>query len=344
MYIPIEYKDLEKLDEYLLIDVRTPSEYGEATINDAINLPIFNDEERELIGTIYVQESVEKAKKIGVEIASKKLPEIYQKILEMKQNHQKIIFFCARGGMRSGVLTSIVSEMGIDVTKLQGGYKAYRNFVVSQLPKLNEEVDYIVLHGNTGVGKTEILKKLKINGYNVLDLEGDANHRGSLLGHVGLGKTNSQKQFESNVFHALSNTKGNYVFVEAESSRIGSVSVPKYILDKMKLGKHIYLDAGIDFRTNVILNEYTRDSDTNSEIVKCLEKLNKYISNENIERYKMMINNNNYEDVSKELMVNYYDPLYSKSAKRYEYELEIYIDNFEDVVKQIEEYYEELER
>ncbi|WP_010292506.1 rhodanese-like domain-containing protein [Clostridium senegalense] len=156
MFQTTEYKELK--GDYVLVDVRSPLEYKENTIPGAVNIPLFNDEERALVGTIYKQESTEKAKKIGMEIVSKKLPSIYDEFLKLEKKHKKIVLFCARGGMRSGSLVALLSSLGMRVEKIKGGYKSYRGYVLEELPKLNEQVKYIVLHGNTGVGKTEILK------------------------------------------------------------------------------------------------------------------------------------------------------------------------------------------
>jgi tRNA 2-selenouridine synthase len=337
MYPSIKYKDVK--NDYLIIDVRSPGEHKESTINGAINIPIFNDEERCEIGTVYVNESKAKAKKMGVRYASNRLPEIYEEILKYKDSYEKIVLFCARGGMRSTVISGFLSSMGLNVVKLEGGYKAYRNFVINKLVEVNECKEYIVLHGNTGVGKTEILKKLKSKGYSILDLEGAANHRGSIVGHVGLGDTNNQKQFESNLFHELNDSKERYVFIEAESSKIGKVTVPKYILNKMKEGIHIYVDAPIEFRVNLIVNEYLKKINAKTEIIESLVKFSNYISKHDIETYREMLVNNEFNEVTKNLMVKYYDPLYLKSAKSYLYDLKIFINSIEEAANSIEKEY-----
>ena len=252
----IEYGEIQ--GNYILVDVRSPGEFEEATIKGAINIPLFDDEERKIIGTVYTRESVEKAKRIGLEVASKKLLHIYDEIKELNKQYDKIVLFCARGGMRSGVLGMLLSSLGVNTERINEGYKGYRKFVIENLPQLNDKVKYIVLHGNTGVGKTEILKQLECDGFDVLDLEGFANHRGSLLGTVGLGKGTSQKEFESKIYHMLKGSKSSYVFIEAESKRIGNSIIPDFIFEKMKSGIHIFVDADIDFRTDLIIKEYTK--------------------------------------------------------------------------------------
>ncbi|MGL4731952.1 MAG: tRNA 2-selenouridine(34) synthase MnmH [Clostridium sp.] len=336
MFQTIEYNDLK--GNYVLVDVRSPLEYMEDTIPGAVNIPLFDDEERALVGTIYKQESTEKAKRVGMEIVSKKLPKIYSEFLKLEKEYRKIVLFCARGGMRSGSLAALLSSLGMRVERIKNGYKGYRSWVLEQTPLVNEQVTYVVLHGNTGVGKTEILKKIKEDGYDILDLEGLANHRGSILGAVGLGNVNSQKKFESLILHNLKNRKGKFIFIEAESKRIGRVTIPECIHKSMKQGIHVFVDANLDFRCNLIINEYTKSENANEEICDSIIKIKKILSKEKLDEYCNRVRNNDYEDVVKELMVKYYDPMYMHSANQYEYELKINVENIELAAKQLENF------
>jgi tRNA 2-selenouridine synthase len=321
----IDYQSVEK-EECCLIDVRSPKEYEEATIPGAVNIPIFDNEERHKIGFVYVNESVEKAKKMGVEAVSKKLPQIYEEVHALDKQHKKLVFFCARGGMRSSSLCSLLCTLGINAFRLNGGYKGYRKFINEALPKVNEGVNYIVLHGNTGVGKTEILKELENRGHDVLDLEYAANHRGSLLGNVGLGAPRSQKAFESIVFEVLSKRKSDIVFVEAESKRIGNVIIPDFIHKSMVKGTHILIEAEVEFRARLLTAEYTKEEQAKEEISECLNSLGKYISDENISRYTNMVAQDDFEEVAEELMVKYYDPMYLSEIRKYKYDLTVNVE------------------
>jgi len=334
MFKNINFSDLD--ERHILIDVRSPGEYKEATIPGAVNIPIFNDEERKDIGYTYVNESVEKAKKLGVEAVSRKLPKLFEEFLELDKKYDRLVLFCARGGMRSSSLCSLLSSLGLDAYKLNNGYKGYRKFINDELPRLNSEIKYIVLHGTTGVGKTEILKRLGERGHDVLDLEEAANHRGSLLGSVGLGKPNSQKQFEALVYEVLRDRKSNYVFVEGESKRIGNIVIPNFIYKSMEKGVHILVDADLDFRTKLIIEEYTKHSSSEEEILMALEALGKYISGKNIERYKELTIKGEYETVVEELMVKYYDPMYLNGINKYEYDYKLKVDNIEGACELIE--------
>lgn len=310
----IEYSQIEKNDienKYVLIDLRSPKEFLSSTIPGAVNVPLFTDEQRELIGTVYVRESIEKAKKIGVETASKNLPVMYDKINELAKKYKELIFFCARGGMRSSSVVALVGALGVRAFKLNNGYKGYRAYINEKLPCTVSDVKFIIIHGNTGVGKTNILKRLEEQGHDILDLEGYANHRGSLLGSVGLGEQNSQKQFESLVYDKLKNRKSNIVFVEGESRKIGKVIIPNCIFDAMKKGEHIKLTADINLRIKNILADYVQNN--NLELIESLNKLRKYISEKNIDKYVDEINKQNYEYVIRELMIKYYDPMYENN-------------------------------
>jgi tRNA 2-selenouridine synthase len=337
----IEYGEIN--GKCILVDVRSPGEFQEATIKGAVNIPLFSDEERKIIGTVYTRESVEKAKRIGLEVASKKLLHIYDEIKDLEKKHGRVILFCARGGMRSGVLGMLLCTLGVNVERISEGYKGYRKFINENLSLLNDKVQYIVLHGNTGVGKTEILKQLECDGFDVLDLEGFANHRGSLLGTVGLGKTTSQKEFESKIYHMLKECKSSYVFIEAESKRIGNAIIPDFIFSKMKSGIHIFVDADIEFRTDIIIKEYTKQENCNEEIIDCLVRLGKYIGEKNVERYSQLVLNSEYEIVVSELMIKHYDPMYTHASDKYDYKLKVQVTDIKTATKEIEKWLKDIE-
>lgn len=327
MFKSINYSDLK--GNFVLIDVRSPKEYEKATIPGAINIPIFDDEERKEIGYVYINENVDKAKYLGVRAVSKKLPNIFSKLNDLDKKYDKLVLFCARGGMRSSSLCGLLTTLGLNTFKLSGGYKAYRGYINEMLPKENEKVTYVVIHGKTGVGKTNLLNCLKKNGMDILDLEEAANHRGSLLGNVGLRGERSQKLFESIIYNSLTKRKSNYIFVEGESKRIGNIIIPEFIYNSMEKGIHILVDADIEQRCELIIEEYTRKENAKEDILKSLDLLSKYISKKNIDSYKEMIANEQYYQVAKELMLKYYDPMYINGIKKYNYELQLNIIDIE---------------
>lgn len=318
MFKEISYGELLDIKNYVLIDVRTPSEYKISTIANAINIPIFTDTQREIIGTTYKHIGVEEAKILGVQYVSEKLVDLYKQYKEVS-NKKQIAIFCARGGMRSGVIGQTLSALGMPILKIQHGYKGYRAFLNEHLPKIISEIEFVTLYGKTGTGKTNILSSLKQKGANILDLEKSANHRGSLLGSIGLNAQNSQKQFEALVFDTLIKRTSNIVFTEGESKRIGNVVMPNYLFDKINTGKKILIDSPIEHRVKNIRDEYLKDGFDKEEIKNAIRKLNKYVNNNIIENYISLLDNDNYDAVIKELMVNYYDNNYACSKKTFDY-------------------------
>ncbi len=328
MLLPIEFEKLNEKD-CLFLDVRSPAEHEEATIYGAVNLALFNDEERKIIGTMYKHDSPEDAKEHGVEIVSQKLPKLYKEIIRLrKETGKKIVLFCARGGMRSTSLALLLNGLGEKVYYLKDGYKGYRKAVIRGIEAHSQDVRFIVLHGRTGVGKTKILDELTDLGMDVLDLEGGANHRGSLLGGVGLGEQPSTKSFESYIFHTLKNRKSKYIFVEAESRRIGKLFVPKCVKDQMALGYQVLIDADIDFRAKHLISEYTDLEPGNTELLEAIDRIRRYMGNEPVEHLQELVKDGDFVTVAKELMVNYYDPMYDHSIKKYDFDKTIQVDTF----------------
>ena len=336
MYKTMEYMNIDIDGDYVFVDVRSNGEYGKFTIPGAVNIPIFNNEERSIIGTIYKNESIDKAKKAGIQMISSKLLELYEKFSELKSNYKEVIIFCERGGMRSSSLWSLFNSIGLRTIKLEGGYKGYRAAINENLPKIIEEVTFIMLHGHTGTGKTELLHQLEQRGLDVLDLEGYANHRGSLLGDVGLPGKVSQKKFDALVFEKLRRRKSDYILIEAESGRIGNVIIPKFMHNKMKLGIHLMVEGSLDARAKRIVNEYIVNDNSKQEILDALDRLGKYMGNKKTEHIRELVQKEDYLEASRELMVIHYDPLYSSGQQRYEFGLTVNSDYIEAAADSIE--------
>lgn len=318
MFKTMKYSEIEEnshKEDYIFIDLRSESEYKDETILGAINIPILNDEERKKVGRSYKKESVENAKLLGLEFVGKKLPHMYKEISALNEKDKTLVFFCSRGGYRSSSIVSLLSAIGTHSIKLEDGYKGYRHHIVEKLPSLVEDIEFVVLYGNTGTGKTEILKYLREEGADVLDLEGAANHRGSILGSVGLGEQNSQKMFESILYHTLKDRKNDIVFTEGESKRIGRDVIPKYIFSKIKNGIHINITSPIEYRIETILKDYVHGTD--DELIEAIICLEKRLGKTKVKKYISMIKKDNYKEVIRELMVNYYDPLYENNTRKF---------------------------
>lgn len=335
----VSYEEVK--DKAVFIDVRSPGEFAEGSIYGAINIPILDDDERKIVGTTYTQDSKIEAKRLGIKFVSPKLPRIFDQIIELKKREQFLVVYCARGGYRSSAFASIFSAIGVNLFKLTDGYKGYRKYILENMPKLNEDITYIVIHGNTGVGKTDILYELKEVGLDILDLEGAANHRGSLLGSIGIGQCNPQKVFEADIFNQLVNIKSKYVFIEAESKKIGNAVIPDCIFNKMKSGLHINVDASVDYRVKSLKKDYILNENWIGESIKAVDLLRKYISNEKVDYLQDILRQGNFEEVCKELMVNYYDPMYMHKANEYDYAGKFVAENSaKETALEIKEWFE----
>ncbi|MFN5828613.1 MAG: tRNA 2-selenouridine(34) synthase MnmH, partial [Rhodobacterales bacterium] len=205
-----------------VIDVRAPAEWAEDHIPGAVNLPVLDDAERARVGTIYKRENPFRARKVGAALVARNAAAHLEGPLADKPGGWRPLVYCWRGGQRSGSFASILSQIGWRVETVAGGYKTYRSLVVQALYDAPVPSRVIVLDGNTGTAKTELLALMAERGVQVIDLEGLANHRGSLFGGRAGGQP-SQKGFESRLAMALAALDPTRpLVVEAESSKIGT--------------------------------------------------------------------------------------------------------------------------
>lgn len=332
----IKYENLNQ--SVVLIDVRTPQEYAEGTIGEAVNVPLYLDDQRIVVGTAYKQESPEVAKRIAMKYVSERLPEIYDAILELEKEEKPLVLFCARGGMRSQSLYQLLKSLGHEVWVIEGGYKAYRHVVIEETIRLSEEKTFVVLHGNTGVGKTYILNALTNFGEPVIDIEGLAKHRGSMLGRVGLMPQPTQKTFEHLIYEALKNQAEKYVFVEAESKRLGRNTIPDCLLYAMKSGKHLWIEATLEQRSNILVHEYMAEESHKEAICEVLEMFRKHVGNESVETMRLDVLSGKGHETAKILMEQYYDPKYEFTSNQYAYDWKFKLDTPETTAKAIAEW------
>lgn len=335
----INYSDIINENNYILIDVRTQNEFQLETIPGAINIPVLLDEERVDVGTAYKQVSKEKAKELGITFISKRLPEIFGQINDLSKRYKKLIFFCARGGMRSGSMASLFSSLGYKCYKLTGGFKEYRKFLSEDLLRVNQGIKYFVIHGKTGSGKTKILQRLYEKGYSVLDLEKYADHKGSFFGGLCEKRVQSQKRFEAEIYEYLRKKSDNYIFVESESKRIGNVYIPEVVHQAMHEGHHMLVSTSMKKRTEIIMEDYSEAS--KEEVLKCINLFTRYIGKEKIVYYKHLVEKGMYSQLAVEFMENYYDPLYEKSIKNRDFDISLFYEDFDDVENKILEFLHE---
>ncbi|RDI45661.1 tRNA 2-selenouridine(34) synthase MnmH [Falsibacillus pallidus] len=330
-----ELLEARKNKKITLIDVRSPSEYKTATIPGSINIPIFTDEERGEIGTIYKQVNVEAAKERGLEIVSAKLPQFIKEFSMLEGDR---VVFCWRGGMRSKTSATVVDLMGIPVSRLQGGVRSYRRWVVKALEESNFTQDAFVLNGYTGSGKTTILRRLKKQGFPVLDLEQMANHRGSIFGQIGL-TPNNQKMFEALLIEEMQGLENSpYFLIEAESQRIGKIMLPQWIMDKKENGIQFFIDMPLEIRALNILEEY-RPWEHAEECMISFQKIKRRIHTPIAAQIEKDLELGRYESAVQMLLAYYYDPRYEHTASQYpkEKQMRLKVSNIEEAANAIRE-------
>jgi tRNA 2-selenouridine synthase len=302
------------LDGLNIIDVRSPSEYLHDHIPGAVNIPLLDDEERRLVGICYKEQGPKVARLLGVDLVSPKLPQFIREFLEIKQNNRMTIAYCWRGGLRSNSAAGLVRLAGMQVFTIIGGWKSYRTVVSGFLENFPPEYRFLNLYGPTGSAKTEILRMLKKDGLNVLDLEKAAAHKGSSFGEVDEPDfvNVTQKNFESAVWHEFYKGKGSLYLVEGESQKIGRVSVPCAVFERMMSGISVVAETSLDFRIAFTVENYKPDRYID-EIRRSLGRLNKYIGNAKVAELSALLDRKDYETFTRRLLVEYYDPMYFRS-------------------------------
>lgn len=341
----IGYKDLLEEKNYILIDVRSPKEHKESKIPGSINIPVLLDEERAMVGTAYTKESQEKAQLLGIESIKKRLDQIVEEVEELKGKYSKLIFLCARGGMRSGAMTAFFRHHGLDALRLKGGYKSYRDFVINHLEEAVKGVHLVILHGKTGCGKTKILEGLEKEGIQVIDLEGKAKNRGSHFGHIGIVQDQTQKNFEGLLYHRLINRKDNIFVIEGESRKIGPIHIPESFWNLMKEGTKVSVEAPVEMRLDIIMEDYTEAEELKERLLEVAEKLKRYMDGRVYRRFLENVEKKEIREAAREIMINYYDPMYNKSLTRHDYYDKLNITSVEDGIikakKVVEKIYKE---
>jgi tRNA 2-selenouridine synthase len=310
-----------------IIDVRSPLEYEEDHIIGSINCPVLYDQERIIVGTIYKKESTFRAKIIGSSLTARNIAKhIEEKFINQKGSWQPLIY-CWRGGQRSKAFSLILSEVGWRTFQLEGGYKKYRNEVISFLNKVGSKLKIILISGKTGSAKTKILQNIKLQGGQILDLENLANHKGSLLGKIPNLKQPSQKLFESKLYHQIKQLDlRRNVYIEAESSKIGNIHIPKTLWAKMIVSPRIEIKADIELRSSFLLNDYKYMCE-NPELIKpIIYGLKNRLSKKLINDWMELITKKLWLDLTKSFLENHYDPSYSSNT----------IKNDRKVIKEIQ--------
>jgi len=303
---------LAEFDE--IIDVRSEGEFAEDHIPGAVNLPILNNAERAQVGTIYKQVSSFDAKKIGAALVSANIARHLQGPLQERPRGWRPLVYCWRGGGRSGALAHVLNQIGWRAGRLDGGYKAYRRAVIDDLLTLPSRFQWRVVCGMTGTGKSRLLRALRDQGAQVLDLEELAAHRGSVLGNLPDAPQPPQKLFESRVWHALRQfDSGRPVFVESESKKIGNLRVPVTLIDAMWQSHCVVVDASMAVRVALLKEEYAHflgDAELLNVQLDCLRPLH---GSAVINNWQRMGRNGAWDQLTEALLEKHYDPAYTRA-------------------------------
>ena len=298
-----------------IIDVRSPLEFAEDHIVGAINCPVLSDLERQKVGTIYKKESSFKAKIIGSSLTAKNIAfHIENNFMEKKGSWQPLIY-CWRGGQRSKAFSIVLSEVGWRTNQLKGGYKEYRNQVINFLDNIGPKLKITLISGKTGSAKTKILKSIENEGGQILDLEGLANHKGSLLGKIPDLIQPSQKFFESLIFNKIQNLNlKDKIYIEAESSKIGNIHIPKSIWKKMIKSPRIEISANVELRAKFLVSDYDYMCNNPTLINPIIKGLKNRLSKKLFDEWTNLIDKKKWFDLTKSFLENHYDPSYSSNT------------------------------
>ncbi|WP_018612009.1 tRNA 2-selenouridine(34) synthase MnmH [Segetibacter koreensis] len=312
----------ELAGNYPVLDVRSPGEYEHAHIPGAYSLPLFSDEERKVVGTAYKQESKQKAIKKGLQYFGVKMVQMVDEAERIFESHKAkkaseqsrekaVIIHCWRGGMRSAGAAWLLDLYGFKVYTIIGGYKSFRRWCAGQF---NIQYPFKIIGGYTGSGKTETLKALALQGSAVIDLEALAHHKGSAFGHLGENTPPSQEMFENKLAIALSaNASAGSIWLEDESQRIGSVSIPNNLYSYIQTRPVYFLEIPFEERLKYIVNTYGRFEKV--KLAESITRITKRLGGLETKTALELLEAGNVSDCFK-ILLKYYDKYYLKCLEQ----------------------------
>lgn len=297
-----------------IIDVRSEGEFAADHICGATNCPVLDNEQRARVGTIYKQRSPFEARKIGSAIVSGNISRhLHERFLDRPRDWRPLVY-CWRGGQRSAALAHVLSGVGWDVGRLDGGYRAYRRAVIEDLERLPHAFRWRVICGLTGTGKSRLLRALGERGAQVIDLEALAAHRGSVLGNLPDDAQPPQKMFESLVWKTLRGLSPERpVFVEAESRKIGDLRVPVALTEAMWKSECVVLEAPMALRVGLLKQEYRHFIEQPETLIANLERLIPLHGHATVEQWKQWVLARAWDELTEDLLLRHYDPAYTRA-------------------------------
>ncbi len=300
-----------------VLDARSPAEYAEDHVPGAVSTPVLDDAERARVGTLHRQVSSFEAKKLGAALIARNISSLIEGNFIDKPRTWRALVYCWRGGKRSGALAHVLCEIGWHAATLEGGYKAYRRYVVEALAQLPSRLSFRVVHGVTGSGKSRFLRAAAQAGAQVLDLEALAAHRGSVLGDLPEQPQPSQKMFESLLLkNLLALDPAKPVYVEGESRRIGQVQVPAALIESMRAAECLLLEADFETRVTLLMEEYRHFFSDPARLEAQLECLVPLHGRARIDQWKRLAARGEWRQLVARLLEEHYDPAYRRSAAR----------------------------
>jgi tRNA 2-selenouridine synthase len=293
-----------------IIDVRTPKEFEQGHIPGAANFPLFSNEERVIVGTLYKQQGKQAAILKGLEFVGPKMADIVTKA-QLLAKDNIIYVHCWRGGMRSGSVAWLLELYGLKVFSLKGGYKSFRNFTLSSFDKT---FNLRVLGGKTGSGKTDILNKLTELGEQVIDLEKIASHKGSAFGALGEKNQPSQEQFENELAYFMRNINSTTpLWIEDESRLIGNKVIPERLWEQMRTAKTICIDVSFEDRVEYLTKEYGKFS--TEQLKESVIKITKRLGHLQAKNALNALDENDLKTTCR-ICLSYYDKSYSHGIEQ----------------------------
>jgi tRNA 2-selenouridine synthase len=322
---------LQKSKDLPVIDVRSPAEYAHAHIPKAINVPIFNNEERAKVGTCYKQQGHDAAVRLGLALIGPKLADFVAQADAIAPNRE-VLVHCWRGGMRSGSFAWLLRTAGFQVSTLEGGYKAYRNHVLSAF---EQPQNILILGGKTGSGKTDILRELVKLGEQVIDLEAIAHHKGSSYGAIGQAPQPSSEQFENLLYTQWSQLNPERrVWLEDESRHIGTCFIPLALWEQMQNAPIVFIDVPKEVRIQRLVNEYACYD--HQLLIEASERIKKRLGGQHYKAIVEALTQHDYATVA-DISLNYYDKAYlyglSQHSENQVTKLEVEANNPMDTAK-----------
>lgn len=302
-----------------IIDVRSPAEYAEDHLPGAINLPVLDNGERAEIGTIYKQFSPFEARRLGAAKVSRNIARHVDTALSDCPPDFRPLIYCWRGGMRSRSMALVLQDIGWQSTVVTGGYRRWRQEVAAALSRDDRDLfRIIVLDGQTGSAKTQVLQAMAEKGAQVLDLEDLAKHRGSIFGDLPHHRQPSQKRFESLLWARLRDFDPDIpVFVEAESSRLGDRTIPVRLWNSMKAAKRIAISAPAAARAAHLLASYPDIAANRARLVAAIDALAPFHPKADIAQWRGWAEAQDFEPLAVALIEAHYDPAYDRARERH---------------------------